>query len=65
MPYVITEACKDTKDKSCVDVCPVDCIVMVPAAQLIDRFAVALYRLGDFDEPCRIGCQPIYSFVCR
>ena len=26
MPYVITEACINTKDKSCVDVCPVDCI---------------------------------------
>jgi len=26
MPYVITEACISVKDKSCVDVCPVDCI---------------------------------------
>jgi NAD-dependent dihydropyrimidine dehydrogenase PreA subunit len=26
MPYVITEACVGVKDKSCVDVCPVDCI---------------------------------------
>lgn len=26
MPYVITEPCIDVKDKSCVDVCPVDCI---------------------------------------
>ncbi|MFN9351040.1 MAG: indolepyruvate ferredoxin oxidoreductase subunit alpha [Gemmatimonadota bacterium] len=26
MPYVITEACFGVKDKSCVDVCPVDCI---------------------------------------
>jgi NAD-dependent dihydropyrimidine dehydrogenase PreA subunit len=26
MAYVITEACIGTKDKSCVDVCPVDCI---------------------------------------
>lgn len=26
MPYVITEACIGTKDKACVDVCPVDCI---------------------------------------
>ncbi len=26
MPYVITEACINTKDKACVDVCPVDCI---------------------------------------
>ncbi len=26
MAYTITEACIDTKDRSCVDVCPVDCI---------------------------------------
>jgi ferredoxin len=24
--FVITEACVGTKDRSCVDVCPVDCI---------------------------------------
>ena len=26
MTFVITEPCIDTKDASCVDVCPVDCI---------------------------------------
>ncbi len=26
MTYVITEPCIDVLDKSCVDVCPVDCI---------------------------------------
>ncbi len=26
MTYVITDACIGTKDRSCVDVCPVDCI---------------------------------------
>ena len=26
MAYVITEPCIGTKDKSCIDVCPVDCI---------------------------------------
>ncbi|MEO7201114.1 MAG: ferredoxin family protein [Candidatus Tumulicola sp.] len=26
MPYVITEPCIGTKDRGCVDVCPVDCI---------------------------------------
>jgi NAD-dependent dihydropyrimidine dehydrogenase PreA subunit len=30
MPYVITEACINTKDKACVDVCPVDCIYEGP-----------------------------------
>ncbi|MFC4943533.1 4Fe-4S dicluster domain-containing protein [Pseudonocardia sp. GCM10023141] len=26
MPYVITDACVDVMDRSCVDQCPVDCI---------------------------------------
>lgn len=26
MPYVITEPCIDVMDKTCVSVCPVDCI---------------------------------------
>ncbi len=26
MPFVITQPCIGTKDASCVDVCPVDCI---------------------------------------
>ncbi len=26
MPFVITEPCINVKDKSCVSVCPVDCI---------------------------------------
>ena len=26
MTYYITETCLDVKDKSCIDVCPVDCI---------------------------------------
>ena len=27
MAYIITETCIDLKDRSCVDVCPVDCII--------------------------------------
>jgi NAD-dependent dihydropyrimidine dehydrogenase PreA subunit len=30
MTYVITEPCIGTKDASCVDVCPVDCIHSTP-----------------------------------
>ena len=26
MPYVITGACIESKDQSCIEVCPVDCI---------------------------------------
>src|SRR5258707_8743672 len=30
MPYVIAEPCVNVKDRSCVDVCPVDCIYEGP-----------------------------------
>ena len=30
MAYVIAEPCLDTKDNSCVEVCPVDCIHPTP-----------------------------------
>jgi ferredoxin len=30
MTYIIAESCIDTKDRGCVDVCPVDCIYEGP-----------------------------------
>ena len=39
MAYVITEACIDTKDRSCADVCPVDAL----------HFRVALGARGRVD----------------
>jgi ferredoxin len=36
LTYVITAACVDTKDRSCVDVCPVDCIHEAARVLVID-----------------------------
>lgn len=36
MTYVITAACVDTKDRSCIDVCPVDCIHEAARMLVID-----------------------------
>ena len=36
MTYVIAQPCLDTKDRSCVDVCPVDCIHEGPEQLYID-----------------------------
>jgi ferredoxin len=36
MTYIITEPCIDVKDKSCIDVCPVDCIHEVDRMLVID-----------------------------
>jgi NAD-dependent dihydropyrimidine dehydrogenase PreA subunit len=30
LPFVIAQACVDVKDRSCVEVCPVDCIYTDP-----------------------------------
>ena len=36
MTYVIAEPCIDLKDKTCVDVCPVDCIYETERMLVID-----------------------------
>jgi ferredoxin len=36
MPYLITSACIDLKDKSCIAVCPVDCIYETSRMLVID-----------------------------
>ena len=36
MTYIITEPCIDMKDKSCVEVCPVDCIHETDRMLVID-----------------------------
>ena len=36
MAYVIAEPCIDIKDKSCIDVCPVDCIHEADRMLVID-----------------------------
>ncbi|MDA3005815.1 MAG: ferredoxin, partial [Actinomycetota bacterium] len=42
MAYVITEPCIGTKDTSCADVCPVDCIHPAPGEENADT-ATMLY----------------------
>ena len=55
MAYVITDACIGTKDRSCVDVCPVDCIH--PTASEDDTDDIMLYI--DPDECIDCGaCEP-------
>jgi ferredoxin len=42
MAYIITEPCIGTKDNSCADVCPVDCIHPAPGEEHHDE-ATMLY----------------------
>ena len=69
MTYIIAEPCIDIKDRSCVDVCPVDCIheferiLIIDPEECIDCFAgselfMTTYGLRSFEEmenqPCRV-----------
>lgn len=56
MAYVITEQCVETKDASCVEVCPVDCIHPMPDE---DGFAEARQLFIDPSE-C-IDCDACVS----
>ena len=38
MSYVVTKACIGTKDRSCVEVCPVDCFYNHPDRGLNERY---------------------------
>ena len=69
MTYIIAEPCIDIKDKSCVDVCPVDCIheferiLIIDPEECIDCFApteqlITSHGLRTFEEledrSCRV-----------
>jgi NAD-dependent dihydropyrimidine dehydrogenase PreA subunit len=67
--YIIAEPCIDIKDRSCVDVCPVDCIheferiLIIDPEECIDCFApgeqlLTTFGIRSFEElenqPCRV-----------
>lgn len=69
MTYIIAEPCIDIKDRSCVDVCPVDCIheferiLIIDPEECIDCFAPSEQLLTDHglrtfaeleDKSCRV-----------
>jgi NAD-dependent dihydropyrimidine dehydrogenase PreA subunit len=56
MTYVITQPCIGSKDASCVDVCPVDCIHPTPDERWFDRVE-HLYINPDECIECG-ACQP-------
>ena len=56
MTYVITQLCVGTKDGSCVDVCPVDCIHPAPSEAEFEA-AEQLYINPDECIDCG-ACEP-------
>jgi NAD-dependent dihydropyrimidine dehydrogenase PreA subunit len=41
MAYVVTKPCIGTKDRSCVEVCPVDCFYNIKKRKFNDKFGIA------------------------
>jgi NAD-dependent dihydropyrimidine dehydrogenase PreA subunit len=66
MAYVVTEPCIGTKDRACVEVCPVDCFYDHKDESLNNRAGKAAVKEGDFgmllinpDECIHCGaCEP-------
>ena len=66
MTYVVTEPCVGTKDRSCVEVCPVDCFYNHPAGDLNQKVGKEAPKAGDIgmlvihpDECIHCGaCEP-------
>jgi NAD-dependent dihydropyrimidine dehydrogenase PreA subunit len=59
MTYVITSACLDAREQTCIEVCPVDCIHDVGPMLLIDP--VGCIDCGACESECPV--QAIYPEV--
>lgn len=66
MTYVVTEPCIGTKDRSCVEVCPVDCFFNHSSKELNEKLGKEPTKDADFgmlvihpDECIHCGaCEP-------
>jgi NAD-dependent dihydropyrimidine dehydrogenase PreA subunit len=47
MAYVVTKACLGTLDRSCVEVCPVDCFYRIKKRKYNDQFGMPLTKDGE------------------
>jgi len=54
MTYVITEPCIDVKDKSCIEVCPVDCIIGADEDRMLYIDPDECIDCGACVDPCPV-----------
>ena len=47
MAYVVTRPCLGTKDRSCVEVCPVDCFYNIKKKKYNDKYGIGLAPDGE------------------
>ncbi len=61
MTYVVTSRCLGTKDRSCVEVCPVDCFYDIRKRKYNDKYGVQVE--GQDGEP-QVGQLMIHPDEC-
>jgi NAD-dependent dihydropyrimidine dehydrogenase PreA subunit len=54
MTYIVTETCVDLKDKSCIEVCPVDCIHEVDDDRMVFIDPDECIDCGACVDPCPV-----------
>ncbi|MEZ4754935.1 MAG: ferredoxin family protein [Bdellovibrionota bacterium] len=62
MTYVVTKPCLGTKDRSCIEVCPVDCFYDIRKKEINDQFGVEIPDDGDDDD--KVGMLMIHPDEC-
>lgn len=62
MTYVVTKPCLGMKDRSCVEVCPVDCFYDIKKKEFNDKFGVSVDDANDGDD--KVGLLVIHPDEC-
>jgi NAD-dependent dihydropyrimidine dehydrogenase PreA subunit len=64
MTYVVTKPCLGTKDKSCVEVCPVDCFYDIKKREYNDKFGVAPKDDNGLEDVGMLNIHPDECINC-
>ena len=64
MAYVVTKACLGTKDRSCVEVCPVDCFYDIRKPELNQKYGVEIPGGDDSEKNPKVGMLMIHPDEC-
>lgn len=64
MTYVVTSRCLGTKDRSCVEVCPVDCFYDIKKTKYNEKYGVAVDGSDGDDKAGQLMIHPDECINC-
>ena len=64
MTYVVAKPCLGTKDRSCVEVCPVDCFYDIKDKEINEKYGVAFDGDDDEDKHGMLVIHPDQCINC-